>query len=82
MNIKQKRKEQKVSQIRLALLTGISRYRISLHECAYFALPSKDIRKIKAALHELLTPRNAVARDHLRSPKQVSAEREGKMVVQ
>ena len=50
------RKEADISQYRLAKLTKISRFRISLFECGYLKLNDLEIEKIKATLKKFSSP--------------------------
>ena len=53
MNVKEERKKLGVSQMRLSIQTGVSKYVISLHECGYKGLTMRDLKKISKALEEL-----------------------------
>lgn len=48
--MKNLRKEKKISQYRLAQLTGISRDRITKAECGYVDLSTEEASKIKNAI--------------------------------
>lgn len=50
MDIKKARVDLGVSQVALSIDTGISRYKISMHENNYFLLGKNDLDKIKKAL--------------------------------
>lgn len=53
MQLSETRKAKGVSQMRLAIKTGISRNKISLIECGYIKASSEDLKKLKGALRNV-----------------------------
>lgn len=57
-----KRKQSKVSQFKLALTSGVSRFRISMAESGYLQLCADEVAALKKAL-DLILKQQAEARD-------------------
>ncbi len=50
MNIQKLRKNKGLSQLKLASLTGVSRFRIQMHEASFIRLKKQELEKLKSVL--------------------------------